>query len=133
MKTQKWIASILFLCLTLTACQADNQNPSSSTSPSQAPPSSSSSQSQSRDDNSSAPEEKPELSVTGTVKDATMNFVVLTGEDGKEYTFFTSEADKSGLKNGILLDMELTVFYTESNEYPDSFTATRLVDVDTAS
>lgn len=69
-----------------------------------------------------------ELSVTGIVKDASMNFVIILTDDNKEYSFFTSEADKSRIKNGLMLGNRITVFYTEQSDYPNSYTATRLQD-----
>ncbi|WP_101910885.1 hypothetical protein [Marasmitruncus massiliensis] len=130
MKTFSLITGVICAVVFLTACQkSDENNPSSAVqSQQQMQSEESSTQPEAESEISQAAGSETELSVTGTVKDATMNFVVLTGEDGGEYSFSTGGADKSGLKNGLLLGMKITVFYQENSNYPGSYTAIRLVD-----
>ncbi len=130
MKALTVISGILCAVFFLTACQKPNENNPSSAVQSQQQTQSEESVTQSETESqlSEAVQSEAEQSVTGTVKDATMNFIVLTGEDGGEYSFSTGGADKGGLKNGLLLGMKITVFYHENSDYPGSYTATRLID-----
>lgn len=48
--------------------------------------------------------------VDGTIFDAAMNTLVVTAEDGKKYSFFTEDADKTNA-DGLLIDSQVRVYY----------------------
>lgn len=61
-----------------------------------------------------AEEESPVATVTGVVKEATMNTMLLELEDGSELALSTTDADVSGVgEHGILIGTTLTVEYRE--------------------
>ena len=65
----------------------------------------------SKEDTDAAAEAAEEKQITGTVVDAAMNSIIIRTDDGRDLSFSKEDAE-TDLKDGLLLDIKVTITYT---------------------